>query len=614
VSDNNDSNKSSEHPQFAIGIDLGTTNCVVAYKPVDSPMESQVLEIPQLVAPNQTESFSSLPSFLYLLTSEQQQSDDFTVRFDGEQATGSSVCAGRYAREQSAEHPDRVVAAAKSWLSNESTDRHAKILPWTGGFDDDTLAESGASKISPVRASQFLLEHLIAAWAGQFPNTPMAQQQITLTVPACFDEVARQLTRAAAIAAGLPENLILLEEPQAAMYHWIEQQQDRWRSTVAAGDSVLIVDVGGGTTDLTLISVDENEGDLELERRAVGAHLLVGGDNMDLALAHYASQKFSEAGHVLNPWQSVALWHACRAAKETLLATNSEADSSHTITVLGRGRKLIGNSISIEVNRNEIEQLLIEGFLPECNLESLPDQSLATGFQEVGLPYESDTGVTRHVAAFVKDHCDEGLPTHLLLNGGVFQSEQLRARLQSVISSWNSSKTIDVLGGPEDLDEAVARGACYYGRAKLSGGIRIRGGTARSYYIGIETAGLAVPGMPRPLNALCVLPSGTEEGTELDIPSKAIGLVVGKKASFRFFESQSRPSDSAGTVLRRWDEEELKESSTMELQLDASDADGPLLPIKFHSKINEVGVFELWCLSESSDQQWRMELNTRSTD
>jgi hypothetical protein len=480
-------------------------------------------------------------------------------------------------------------------------------LPW--GAPDEL------PKLSPVIATQLILQQLVASWQQSFPEDPLSEQLVTLTVPASFDMAARELTREAALQAGLPDDFILLEEPQAAVYHWLEESGDRWRRVMQEGDTLLVCDVGGGTTDLTLLRAEQEGGELVLRRLAVGDHLLVGGDNMDLALAHFAAGKFREKGLKLNAWQSVSLWHACRKAKESLLAPSG--NERETISVLGRGSKLIAGTVSIEVDRQVVQALLVDGFFPHCAKDSAPQRGPSSGFQEIGLPFESDTAITRHIAHFVASDTElgeaHGTRLHLLLNGGVFKAPALRERLHEVLSTWSDTgKVPDALGGPEDLDHAVARGAAYYGWTKQHGGMRIRGGTARSYYVGIESAGLAIPGMPRPLQAICVVPFGMEEGSESDVPGREVGLVVGREVQFRFFASAVRKEDRVGAVLRDWDEEELIETAPMQLTLPADDApDEGFVPIRFHSKISELGVFELWCNSVRNEQSWKLEFNVR---
>ena len=337
---------------------------------------------------------------------------------------------------------------------------------------------------------------------------------------------------------------------------------------------------------------------------------------MDLALAHHAAEKFSEKGIDLDAWQSVSLWHACRSAKETLLG--SDAPKKAPVSVLGRGRKLIGGTVSIDLERDMVANLLLEGFFPQAAIDELPQRQRTSGFLEMGLPFESDPAVTRHVLDFLSRHSDSDTPitpTKVLVNGGVFKSSQVVSRLIDTLGHWFPEAPPSELAGERDLDHAVALGAASYGWAKRHGGMRIRGGTARSYYVGIETAGLAIPGAPRPLRALCVVPRGMEEGTEADVPAAEIGLVVGETAQFRFFSSATRKEDEPGTLLGRWTPEELTETAPLEAQLDSSDEEaGPLVPVRFQSKITELGVFELWCVSTRDDQRWKLEFSVREDE
>lgn len=591
--------------QYVIGIDLGTTNSVLAYAPINAENpQVELLQVPQLTAPGAIENRTSLPSFLYLAPDQEAAGGTLDLPWQ----SGQTQVAGELARRQAADAPQRTVTAAKSWLCHSRVDRHQPILPWN--------APAEVAKVSPVTASKKYLEHLRSAWEHAFPNAPLASQHVVLTVPASFDAAARELTREAALAAGLPQALVLLEEPQAAVYAWLTSMGERWRKTLKVGETLLVCDVGGGTTDLTLVGVAEERGELMLRRIAVGDHLLVGGDNMDLALAHFVAGKFGEKGTKLDPWQSVSLWHACRNAKETLLP--EAGPKKHPVSVLGRGSKLIGGTVTVDVERKAAAELLLEGFFPKVPLSEKPARRRQSGFQEIGLPFESDTGVTRHLAAFLSAHGENGnavQPTHVLFNGGVFKAAPFRDRLMDVLAEWAPDRPAKILVGEQDLDHSVARGAAYYGWAKLHGGVRIRGGTARSYYVGIETAGLAIPGAPRPLRALCVVPFGMEEGTSVDIPSGEIGLVVGEPATFRFFSSPTRKTDKPGDLLSSWDDEELAETDSLEAALPKDDAtQEDYVPVRFQSNITELGVFELWCAGTrpvGEPQRWKLEFSVR---
>ncbi len=598
---------------YIVGIDLGTTNSVVAYAPVPSGPTTgeqpaiQLLPIPQLVAPSTIEARSSLPSFLYL-AGPHDQAESFALPWGGP----TNYAVGEWARRQSAERPDQTIGAAKSWLCYSKVDRHAPILPW--GADDSI------TKISPVTATRRFLEHLVNAWNHHFPGDPLADQQVVLTVPASFDASARELTREAAFAAGLPANLVLLEEPQAAVYAWLATCGDDWRRAIKLGETLLVCDVGGGTTDLTLVGVAEEGGELFLKRMAVGHHLLIGGDNMDLAIAHQVSTLFEAKKVSLDPWQSVSLWHSCRAAKEALLA--SPPPKNHTISVLGRGSKLIGGTVSVQVEPQTILQLLLEGFFPPCNASEEPSREPASGFQEIGLPFENEPAITKHLASFLAEHATSEnkpvYPTHVLFNGGVFKAHAFQERLLETIASWYPNQPAPQrLSGTPDLDHSVAKGAAYYGWAKQGGGVRIRGGTARSYYIGIETAGLAVPGAPRPLRSLCVVPFGMEEGTSLDVPADPVGLIVGRRAKFRFFSSSVRKDDQAGSRLTRWSPDELEETDSLEASLDVDPAiasttgSAHYVPVQFHAAITELGVLELSCIGTQGQGRWKLEFSVR---
>lgn len=590
--------------QFVVGIDLGTTNSVLSYTRLDAPAPVvEELRVPQLIDAGTLERRTMLPSFVYLAAEHETAGGTLDVPW----ASGRRFAVGEWARRRAADAPQRTVGAAKSWLCHSRVDRRQPILPWN--------APDEVEKISPVTAAQYYLDHLVSAWNAEHPEAPLAQQRVVLTVPASFDAAARELTREAALAAGLPADLILLEEPQAAVYAWLAALGDGWRKSLKVGDRVLICDIGGGTTDLTLIEACETDGELQLQRLAVGDHLLVGGDNMDLALAYHMSERFAAAGHQLDPWQSVALWHSCRTAKEAMLAVNGPP--AHTVSVLGRSSRLIGGTVSQEIERDAVAQLLVDGFFPPCQINDRPQRQKRTGFREIGLPYEQDTAITRHLATFLTAHAGDRpspLPTHVLFNGGVFKADRLQQRLLDVLASWSDNATPPkMLSGEHDLDHSVARGAAYYGWAKEHGGVRIRGGVARSYYVGIETAGLAIPGAPRPLRALCVVPFGMEEGTQVNVPSQEIGLVLGEPAHFRFFSSAVRQDDQPGQLLDRWSEQELVETDSLETALapDAATED-PYVPVRFQSRVTELGMFELWCVSTQGEGRWKLEFSVRN--
>ena len=598
---------------ISVGIDLGTTNSVLASCAVSETgagAAPAVLPVPQVTAANVVESRDVLPSFCYLAP----EGEAGALALPWDDSPGYAV--GEYARRRAAEAPDRVVGTAKSWLGHAGVDRRQPILPWDAPQD--------VGKISPVEASARYLRHLAAAWDAAHPEAPFREQTVTLTVPASFDAAARDLTRDAARQAGLPDSLVLLEEPQAAVYAHLADRGEDWRKDLSAGDALLVVDVGGGTTDFSLISVTDREGDLELERVAVGRHLLVGGDNMDLALAHHAAGLLQAKGVTPDPWQSVALWHACRTAKETLLGHSpdeQDAPDHAPVAVLGRGRKLIGGTVSVDLAASDVRALVLDGFFPEVAAAARPQAATGGGFVQLGLPYESDPAVTKHLAAFLAKHPDV-VPTHLLLNGGAFRSAPLRGRLRSVLASWLPHEPVLLERPAAALDHAVARGAAFYGATKQSGGLRIRGGTGRSYYVGIETAGLAIPGAPRPLSALCVVPQGMEEGTETAVPVErlpggGVGVTVGRPARFRFFASPSRPDDRPGDLLSRWTEDELEETDPIETTLDPTAdgsgdaAEGDVIPVNFHAAVTELGELSLSARQTNGEGAWTLGFDVR---
>ena len=590
--------------KYAIGIDLGTTNCALAYCEMDGDNpDVELMAVPQFVTAGTMEEQSLLPSFLYLPTTDEIEAGIYDLPWE----KGCDDVTGSWARRQSADVPTRTVAAAKSWLAHSRVDRRDKILPWN--------APREVPKQSPVDTTRRYLAHLVAAWNADHPDAPFSEQQVVLTVPASFDAGARELTHEAALAAGLPEGFVLLEEPQAAVYAWLADRGEAWRKELAEGDNLLVCDVGGGTTDFTVVGVEADDGELVLRRVAVGDHILVGGDNMDLTLAHVAQGLFKEQGIEIDAWQAVSLWHACRSAKEAILA--DERAHTHPVTVLGRGSKVIGGSISVDLTQEQLEDVLLGGFFPRCAINDYPAQGRTSGFQELGLPFEPDPAITRHLAKFLGRHGNSNdtlRPTHVLFNGGVFKASALGDRLIETLGEWFGAENAPRrLSGERDLDYAVAKGAAYYAHAKSGRGVRIRGGTGRSYYLGIETAGLAVPGAPRPLRALCVVPFGMEEGTEIGVPSDAFGLVVGEPAHFRFFSSTVRQHDEPGSMIDRWQPDELMETDSLETTLSTVEGqDDDFVSATFRSRITELGMFELWCESTTSDDRWKLEFSVRS--
>ncbi|MEN3364106.1 MAG: hypothetical protein V7606_1380, partial [Burkholderiales bacterium] len=523
-------------PRFSIGIDLGTTHSALAYTDMqasDGERTSHgVLEIPQLTAPGAVEAQALLPSFLYLPHNDELAPGDLNLPWSSD----SQSVVGELARSRGATTPIRLVSSAKSWLSHPAVDRRAAILP--------TDAPPEVTRVSPLEASVRYLTHLRDAWDYAHPDAPFNQQEVTVTIPASFDPAARELTAEAARAAGF-ESLTLLEEPQSALYNWIQASQGRWRKEVKPGDIILVIDVGGGTSDFSLIAVVERAGNLELHRVAVGDHILLGGDNMDLTLAHVVARKLAQQGTQLDPWQMRALTYSSRAAKETLL---SDSDAQTVpIVVPSRGSKLIGGSIRTELTRDEVTALILEGFFPQVEASARPASRTRGALTQLGLPFAHDPAITRHLAGFlgrqvaalaeledfagrVDPNATFLHPTAVLFNGGVFKSGILAERTVATVNGWlaaEGAQPARLLAGA-DLDLAVARGAAYYGYVRRGQGVRIRGGIARAFYVAVESAMPAIPGMEPPVQALCVASFGMEEGTEAELQTQEFGLVVGE--------------------------------------------------------------------------------------
>ena len=599
--------------KYIVGIDLGTTNSALARYDLSASEEEGRIElcsVPQLINTNEVAERTLLPSFLYIPGDLDFPKGSISLPWEPEPA----FVVGELARKRGAESPTRLVASAKSWLSYAGVNRTSPILPWQ--------APAEVSRLSPVEASSQFLQHLGKAWKeAEKEEVPLGEQEILLTVPASFDEEARELTRRAAEQAGY-QHVTLLEEPQAAFYAWLEGQGDTWRSRVRVGDLVLVCDVGGGTTDFSLIMVSEVNGELTLKRVAVGDHILLGGDNIDLALAGAVSARLAEKGTRIDSRQLQALWNNCRLAKEKLLDPESKA-AEQPVTILGKGTGLVGGTIKATLQRADIDRVLADGFLPAVASTDMPAQQRRVGLQELGLPYAADAAITRHMARFLRQQAasveqgavrrgPSGLacPTHVLFNGGVLNAQMVRDRLLGTLNSWLAAEGLPAaqpLSG-EDLMHAVSRGAAYYGLARSGRGVRIRGGVPRTYYVAIESAMPSIPGFPAPLKALAVVPFGMEEGTENRIAGREFGLVVGQPAEFRFFTSTARKNDQPGTMIEDLGDE-LEELAPMEVSFQAGEA-SEVVPVSFESLVTETGVLQLWCVARDG-RRWKLEFNVR---
>lgn len=608
----------SNPARYSVGIDLGTTHCVLSYVDLtaaDDQVVLTVMAVPQLTSPGTIEEKAQLPSFTYLAHPAEIGEGETSLPWTAK----PEHLVGEIARNMGSKTPIRLVASAKSWLCHAGVDCKQAILP--------AEAPEDVQRISPFAATKAYLQHLRDAWNHQFPDYPLQQQDVTITVPASFDPAARELTVEAARHVGLGQ-AVLLEEPQAALYSWIEKSEGDWRNHVKVGDVILVVDVGGGTTDLSLIAVTEQDGNLQLTRVAVGDHILLGGDNMDLALAYTVKAKLEqESQKKLESWQLQALTHGCREAKEKLF--NQPDLVSMPLVVASRGSSLIGGTLRTELTRDELNQILVEGFLPRVAADDKPVVRPRSGLRSAGLPYAQDAGITRHLAAFLSRQKDATMelghtpaenasflhPTAVLFNGGVLKAGVLADRLMAILNGWlqgEQAPEARLLQGA-DLDLAVARGAAYYGFVRQGKGVRIKGGTAASYYVGVESAMPAVPGLPPEIEALCIAPFGMEEGTEQELPNDEFGLIIGEPVRFRFFGSKTRREDPVGARLESWNADELEELDEIEITLpEEGGSAGEIVPVHLSSAVTEVGTLELRAVSNRDGKRWKIEFDVRA--
>lgn len=570
-------------PRFVVGIDLGTTNSAVAYiEMLQLDQRVSTFPVPQLVATGTVEARDSLPSFHYEPAPGEFEASALALPWSSKDLP----VVGVLAREHGAAVPGRLTVSAKSWLSHGGVDRKADLLPWHGAAD--------VKKLSPCEASRRYLEHIRRAWDHAHSKAPLAEQDVVLTVPASFDEVARELTVDAARAAGLPR-LCLLEEPQAAFYAWLGEHQQA--EGMQPNQSILVCDIGGGTTDLTLIETEEgSDGTLAYRRIAVGEHLLLGGDNLDLALAHHIEKKLGNEKLAPAVWS--ILVRRCQQAKEILLG--SDAPESHTIHLPARGRSVIGGSRQVELKRSEALDLLVKGFLPEVSANEQPDVR-QSGFQEFGLPYAPDAGITRYLTAFLAEH-NNARPDYILFNGGFFESPVLRDRLLEVLGNalnWHPQ----VLRA-DRLDLSVAYGAAEYGRVRRGQGTRITGGLARTYYLGIgQGNGEAV--------AVCLLPAGLEEGESVQLTDRTFKLHLRKPVEFPLYTSSSRTTDQPGDLLPI-DEESMRPMPSIKTVINSGKKNAVQINVQLHAKLTEIGTIEVWLAAVDDSREWRLQFDARA--
>ncbi len=593
-------------PRFVVGIDLGTTNSAVAYVDLnDSERRVAQLPIPQLVLEATMGEQPNLPSFLYVGGEHDIAPGALALPWDKER----NYAVGELARLQGARVPGRLVSSAKSWLCHGGVDREAAILPW-GASEDVT-------KLSPVEVSSRYLQHLREVWGQRFPEAPLAAQSVILTVPASFDEVARELTVQAAERAGLTR-VVLIEEPQAAFYAWLHRHETTWEQLVESSNLAVVIDVGGGTTDFSLIKVGRDDGKLALERLAVGDHLLLGGDNIDVALARMLEPRL---GAKLDTQRWHALVSICRSAKEALLG--DEPPDEMPIRLVGRGRAVVGGVLTATLKRSEVEGLVLNGFFPATGASDLPRRSQRAGLQEFGLPFANEAEVSRHLAGFFAQHCQgaesSALPDAILFNGGALKPALIRTRLRELLAVWRGDQQPLVLDSP-DLDLAVARGAAYYGLVRRGRGVRIGGGTARSYYIGVggslsAAADVAVDAASAEagatITALCLAPRGMHEGEQIEISDRDLQVVTNRGVSFPLYASSTRLGDVAGALIAAPREALTIMPPIRTVLRFGKKLSERTIPVHLLAHLTEVGTLEVSCRSLSTEHRWRLQFQLR---
>lgn len=622
--------------RYIIGIDLGTTNSAVAYVDLTAEIESpesaiRIFEIPQYVALGEVAKRPVLPSFLYLpgrydLPREQLPG----LPWDSEQTADIGIV-GEFARQQGATVPHRLVASAKSWLCHAKVDRKAKILPW------GTKEAEDLKKVSPVEASARYLEHIRNAWnfimARGSRELAFEEQLIVLTVPASFDEVARELTVEAARLAGIPK-LVLIEEPLAAFYGWLSTHSREWQEIIRPGQIVLICDVGGGTTDLTIVAlkesltsssssttIEESGEGLKFDRLAVGDHLLLGGDNMDIAIARQAEEKLTGKIGSLDPRRWHQLCYQARKIKEEIL--NDPSISEVKFTVLGTGSRLIGDTLSASMEAERLRKLILDGFFPFVSIDEKPIASQRSGIVEWGLPYEQDPAITRHIAWFWKRFekftaretgREHPRPDFVLFNGGALTPVQLRSRILDVVENWFGERPRELIG--PRLDLAVAVGAAYYGLVRLGAGVRVGAGSPRSYYIVVGKKDVPQEegeGQRREYEALCIVPRGMEEGFEYKIEGQDFEIISNQPVSFQLLASTTRVEDRLGEIVTLSDEDAVLLPPIYTVLRFGKGEEGRTIPVSLGVRLTEVGTLEMWCQSLKTTHKWQLQFDVRET-
>jgi len=597
-----------------IGIDLGTSNCAVAFALLAEGTEAIVRDfpIPQLQRPGQVAPQPLLPSSLYTPAAQELPPGSSRLPWETDLAAEPAFIVGEFARWQGARVPGRLISSSKSWLCHPGVDRTAAILPWGAPAD--------VPKLSPLDASARLLKYLAQAWDAAHPEAPLATQEIVLTVPASFDEVARALTVSAAQQAGF-KTFTLVEEPQAAFYAFTAHQGAKLADALDGVRLVLVVDVGGGTTDFTLVQISLGEDGPVLKRIAVGDHVMLGGDNMDAALARRAEDQLRIAGHKLDAHRWTQLVQAARVAKETLLA--AEAPERVPLTLAAAGSRLIGGTLATQLTRNEAETLVLDGFFPPCAPDEAPRRPARVALQELGLPYAQDPAVTRHLAAFLQKHAAAGFaalgttadtpnsplprPDAILLNGGVFASPRLATRLLDVVSSWWPDAPRSRALEHDSLALAVAHGAARYGLVRHGLGRRIGGGAAQALYLGLQTHRNDDNNVS---TAVCILPRGHEEGRTIELTARPFTLAVGQPVQFPLHATTADRVDLPGDIVTI--DDTFRALPPLHTLFRATETGTRNVPVHLRANLTELGTLELWCVAATGDENWRLEFELRA--
>ena len=557
-----------------VGIDLGTSNTALArFEPRGNALE--IVPIMQRISATEVGERLLLPSFLYLPGAYELPAESTSLPWDSER----NYIVGEFARFQGSRVPGRCIVSAKSWLAHRSVDPSEPMLPWERASD--------LQPVSAVAAITRYLEHIVEAWNHRFPQDSLQGSEVVLTIPASFDDLARKLTAGAAATVGLPVRL--LEEPQAAFYSWLWRQRKTWKKLLAPGDVILVCDIGGGTSDFTLIRYDG----IELERVAVGDHLMLGGDNLDIALAYLVEPRLPEK---LNGLQWGVLRQQCRDCKELLLG--EEAPDHATVTVPGSGSRLLGGALSAEIHRDELLKLVLDGFFPRLDYEDIILRGTARGLKELGLPFESDPAIPRHLSRFLHAHSDH-FPTRILYNGGACASSVVRNRITEVVNSWRAQVGLD--GSVLELENqeahlAVARGAAWYGYQRQSDGLLVEGGTARSYYLGLADK-----------RAVCVIPASAREGQQVVLQEPKLVLRVGEPVAFPLFSSSVRPRDAAGALVPVSD---LNPLPVLQTQVELEGSTAAEVKVHMAAEVTPVGTLDIRCQGEPRGE-FRLEFSVR---